>query len=449
MLCPRDGLGAQRGEVSVRLFSILSVTVQRNAAGEWSQGKDKNTERTALMLEGKKDKPTDAMKQLSKCIEQRQSELERRKKQGAKVVGILGFGYTPEEMIFAAGAVPQRLIRGGDRESLDDSREYCHNCFSTFHKAQIGYLMKGRDSVYNLIDHLVLESGDEHSELTGMYVYAYRPMPMTWLGVPGNPDYPGALPYYVSSLDKLKKDLEKLTGNQVSQQKLDAYTTLYNRMRDILGRISDLRKAPSPPISGLDYVKLNHASFYCDPHEYVALLETVYEDLKPRIGAHTRDTPRIAVFGCPIAVGDYHLLELIEGAGAVVVTEEITGSTRDRRTTTPADGNLMLNLAQRYYSKKSKDVYRYPWGEEFLSMYNGLVDDAGVDGVIWYQLMYMEAQSMLGYVVNKRMKQKGIPAITIQSEYDLTSRMEAVKTRIETFIEIVRQSKSKRGNQNG
>jgi benzoyl-CoA reductase/2-hydroxyglutaryl-CoA dehydratase subunit BcrC/BadD/HgdB len=109
----------------------------------------------------------------------------------------------------------------------------------------------------------------------------------------------------------------------------------------------------------------------------------------------------------------------------------------------------MENLARRYYSKKSKDVYKYPWGEELLSVYSGLVDDFKVDGVLWYQLMYMEAQSMLGYVVNKRLKQRGIPAMTIQSEYDFTSRIEAVKTRIETFIEVVKQSKGKRGDRNG
>jgi len=371
------------------------------------------------------------------------------KNQGAKVVGILGSGYTPEEMIFAAGAVPQRLLKGGDRESLDDSREYCHNCFSTFHKAQIGYLMKGKDPVYNLIDHLVLESGDEHSELAGMYIYAYKPMPMTWLGVPGNPDYPGAFPYYLSSLEKFKTELEKLTGNKVSQQKLKEYAVLYNDIRDLLGKINDLRKALSPPISGLDYIKLNHASFYCEPHEYIALLKSAYEDLKPKTGIYTKAIPRIAVFGCPIAVGDYQLLELIESTGAVVVTEEISGSIRNYRAKTAIDGNLMENLAQRYYSKKARDVYKYPWGEELLSVYSGLVEEYKVDGVIWYQLMYMLAQSMLGYVVNKRVKQLNIPATTVQSEYDFTGRIETIRTRIETFIEVVRQSKSKRGDRNG
>lgn len=397
----------------------------------------------------RKDKPVEALKQLARCIDQRHIELDRMKKRGARVVGILGMGYTPEEMIFAAGAIPQRLIRGGDRESLDDSREYCHNCFSTFHKAQIGYLMKGRDPVYNLIDHLVLESGDEHSELAGMYVYAHRSMPMTWLGVPGNPEYAGAFPYYLSSLEKLKKELEGLTGNQVSETKLRNYAALYNDMRELLGRINSLRRAPSPPISGLDYLKLNHASFYCDPHQYAELLRSVYDDSRLKAGVGSDGTPRIAVFGCPVAVGDYQLHELVEDAGAVIVAEEIPGSTRDHGSRTAMDGNLMENLAQRYYAKKHRDVYRYPWGEQLLSAYSSLVEDLRVDGVIWYQLMYMEAQSMLGYAVGKRMKQGNIPVMTIQSEYDFAGRTEAVKTRLETFIEVVRQSKKKRGGRNG
>ena len=131
-------------------------------------------------------------------------------------------------------------------------------------------------------------------------------------------------------------------------------------MRELLGRINSLRRAPSPPISGLDYLKLNHASFYCDPHQYAELLRSVYEDSRRKAGVGTDGTPRIAVFGCPVAVGDYQLHELVEDAGAVIVAEEIPGSTRDHGSRTAMDGNLMENLAQRYYAKKHRDVYRYP-----------------------------------------------------------------------------------------
>ncbi|MCK4697908.1 MAG: hypothetical protein KAT53_06355, partial [Dehalococcoidia bacterium] len=113
----------------------------------------------------------EAMERLSKCVQERPAELKRLRDGGIKVVGIVGLGYVPEELIYASAAIPQRLIKGGEREAIDDSREYCHGSFSTFHKAQIGYLLSGKEPVYNSLDYLVVESGDWNSEMVGMYVY--------------------------------------------------------------------------------------------------------------------------------------------------------------------------------------------------------------------------------------------------------------------------------------
>jgi benzoyl-CoA reductase/2-hydroxyglutaryl-CoA dehydratase subunit BcrC/BadD/HgdB len=41
------------------------------------------------------------------------------------------------------------------------------------------------------------------------------------------------------------------------------------------------------------------------------------------------------------------------------------------------------------------------------------------------------------------MKKMGIPMMTIQSEYDLEGRLESNKTRIETFIEVLKKSKKR------
>ncbi len=380
----------------------------------------------------------DAMRQIEELIEKRSEELSKQKEKGKKIVGIVGLGYTPEELIYAAGAIPQRLLRGGDPAAIDDSRQYSHNCFSTFHKAQIGYLMKGRDQVYTFPDYLVFESGDEHSELAGMHVYSFKETPTTWLGVPGNPDFSDAFPYYLKALSKFKEELESLTGEKVSDERLREYISVYNEIREILKNVAMLRKSDTPPLSGLDFVKLNHASFYCDPHKYVGLLRTVYNELKEKKIDYAENLPRVAVFGCPIGVGDYALLELIESVGAVVVTEELSGSIRCFEKQTEENQKPMKSLAERYYSKKRIDAYCYPWGEELIHLFTGLAGDFKVNGVIWYQLMYMACHSMLGYKIEKQIKKMKIPLTTIHSEYDFESRLEAVKTRIETFIEIIK-----------
>ncbi len=380
----------------------------------------------------------DAIQKITELIENRSEELAGLKSKGKKIVGIVGMGYMPEELVYAAGGIPQRLMRGGEKGAIDDSRQYSHNCFSTFHKAQIGYLLAGRDPVYTLPDHIVFETGDEHSELAGMHVYAFKQMPMTWLGIPANPDYEGAFPYYLKSLSKLKNELEDLTGEKVSDDRLKEYITVYNEIRSLLKKIASLRKAPSPPLSGLDFVKLNHGSYYCEPHEYVELLRSVYDELKEKKEDMPDRIPRIALFGCPVGVGDYALPGLIESLGATIVTEELSGSIRCLKKQTPVNGNLMENLAKRYYEKKREDAYCYPWGEQLTSLFTGLAQEYNADGVIWYQLMYMACHSMLGYKIEKQIKKINIPVMTVHSEYDFESRLEAVKTRVETFIEIIK-----------
>jgi benzoyl-CoA reductase/2-hydroxyglutaryl-CoA dehydratase subunit BcrC/BadD/HgdB len=381
-----------------------------------------------------------AMERLSKCIAERPGELKKLKDGGAKVVGTLGLGYVPEELIYACGAVPQRLIKGGRRQPVDEAHAYCHTAFSTFHKAQIGYLLGGKEPLYNSLDYLVVEAGDWFSELAGMHVYAEKRMPTTWLGIPGNFDFSGALQYFIKSLEKLRATLEELTGKKLSDEKLKEYILLYNEMRSLLGAISHLRKSPSPPISGLDFIKLNHASFYCEPHAYVDVLRSIYNEMKGAEGVYKSDTPRIAIFGCPIAEGDYVLPQMIEDAGGAIVAEELCGGVRHFESNTVLNGSLMESLAARYYPPYPRDPWKYPWGEDLPSLYTGIVEDYNVKGVIWYQLMYMEAFAYLGHVVGKRLKKLGIPMMTLQSEYDLEGRMEANRTRVETFVEIVRTS---------
>ncbi len=380
----------------------------------------------------------DVMQRVSECIENRSEELAVLKAKGKKIVGIVGFGYTPEELIYAAGAIPQRLFRGGEQAAINDSRQYCHNCFSTFHKAQVGYVMEGRDPVYTLPDHYIFESGDEHSELTGMYIYPHREISATWLGVPGNPDYEEAFPYYMTALSKLGDELEVLTGEKITETKLTEYITVYNDIRNLLKKIGAMRQSENPPLSGLDFIKLNHASWYCDPHEYVEILRSVYDVLKSSSPEPSGNAVRLAIFGCPVGIGDYALHELLESLGGVVVTEELSNSTRRADRKTDLAGNPLESLARRYYDKKRLDVYTYPWTSEFFKAHTGSVEDYKVDGVIWYQLMYMACHSMFGYAVEKKIKKMNIPFITVHSEYDFESRLEAVKTRVETFMEIVK-----------
>jgi len=387
----------------------------------------------------------ESVEELSKCVEEREKELKELKDKGIKIVGVIGEGYVQDEIVHALGAVPQHFIKGGEHEAIDDSLKYCPSTNSTFYRAQLSYILSGKEPVYSLADAYIAEAGDWNAENVLMYTHFYKKImggediQDKWLGIPSDPfkNHSEALEYYVTRTKEMIEWLAPLTGNTLSEEKLREYTVLYNEMRDLLLKISDLRKSPSPPISGLDFITLNHYSYYCEPHRYVNSLKSIYDELKGAEGMSPEDAPRIAIFGCPIALGDYQLPKLVEDLGAVIPIEQYQCSLRHYQRKTAVNGDPIENLCKRYLMITPSPT-KYPWGPQF-DAWDKYIEDFKVDAVIWYQLMYESTYDYQWVAFRKRMSERGMPTMIIDSEYDMEERIESVRTRLETFIEMIKK----------
>ena len=72
-----------------------------------------------------------------------------------------------------------------------------------------------------------------------------------------------------------------------------------------------MRRNPSPPLSALEFIKLNHASFYADPVFMVDALESLYKKLEKSQPTDKPNRPRLLLAGPNLSRGDYKILELI------------------------------------------------------------------------------------------------------------------------------------------
>ena len=98
---------------------------------------------------------------LSEVVKERQLELERLQKQGVKIIGYVPGGFIPEEIIWASGAIPVALNRGGDPDAVLKSIEFIPRFFDTYSRSQIGYWAKG-DYLYKMIDMVVVPCTDKN-----------------------------------------------------------------------------------------------------------------------------------------------------------------------------------------------------------------------------------------------------------------------------------------------
>ncbi|MFC1970302.1 2-hydroxyacyl-CoA dehydratase subunit D, partial [Chloroflexota bacterium] len=338
------------------------------------------------------------------------------------------------ELVYAAGAVPVGLIRGGSPEPIAESAAYMPRFFDTFCRAQIAYRMSGDDPLYQMVDLLVVPITDNNVRAIADSWDFYSNVETFRFGVPHDKEE-DAFDYYLEGLHLLKDKLEKVTGNKIEDSKLGEAIALSNSMWESLEKISLLRQSSRPPLSGEEFVRLNHASFYADKPTLIECLQSLYKELKGKEGASPK--ARVLLTGSTLAMGDYKILDLAQRAGAAVVVEEFAEGMRHYWERVNLNGDLMEALADRYFRRRVPPAWFRP-SRERIDFVMKLAKDFTVDGIIWYQLMYRESYDMQSFYFQRILeKEMGLRMLKVASDYD-ASEIGPLSTRVETFIETIK-----------
>jgi benzoyl-CoA reductase/2-hydroxyglutaryl-CoA dehydratase subunit BcrC/BadD/HgdB len=377
----------------------------------------------------------EATQKLEEHLRTRVDELTKIKKEGGKIIGYLPGGYMPEELVYACGAMPIQLTRGGDPEPVAISAGYVPRFLDTFCRSQIGYKILGDEPLYELIDLLVAPVTDNNIRAIADCWNFYTDLEVFRYGIPHTKDDLG-FNYYLDGLNLLKGKLEGFTGTRIEDEKLREAIALSNRMRELFKEISLTRKSARPPISSRDFIKLNHASFHADRSIMLEVLESLAKELKRR-EAPNSSGPRILFTGSTLAMGDHKVLDLLEASGAQIVIEYFDEGLRDYWKNVANNVDLMKALADRYFMKKVPGAYFRP-SRERLDFILKLARDFKVDGILWYQLMYRDGADIQSYRFSQILKKElDIPMLKLQSDWDMAGEIGPFRTRIEAFVETI------------
>jgi benzoyl-CoA reductase/2-hydroxyglutaryl-CoA dehydratase subunit BcrC/BadD/HgdB len=198
-----------------------------------------------------------------------------------------------------------------------------------------------------------------------------------------------------------------------------------------------MRRNPSPPLTTLEFVKLNHASFYADPDFMVNELESLRKKLEKNQPTDKPNRPRLLLIGPNLAHGDYKILELIEAAGGEVVVEELCEGMRYYWHHIENNGDPLQSLANGYLRDRVPCAFMRSSTKKRFDFALSLIIDFNVSGVIWYELQCCETYDQESYFFNKKMREQNIPMLIVESNYDI-SDVGPLRTRIEAFIELIK-----------
>jgi len=380
----------------------------------------------------------EALSELARTAPER---FKKQKEKGLKLIGYTGW-FIPEELIYASGAIPYLMCRGGDADAPETVLPYMLRCMNPFSRAQIGYHLAGVDPILPMVDLVIAQCDDCHmSRLADLLEYFQ--FPTQKIGIPADWEKSISSEYYYTGLDRLKDRLESLTANEVSNKKLKESIDALNGVRDSLRKISLLRKEQRPPIGGYEFFRLNHFSFYCPLNDLDKRLNDVYEELRERKSPFSEGAPRMLFAGHVVAVGDYVIPKLIEDSGGVIVAESFDEGIRQYLWNVKTDGDLMRNLGEMYYYERTPPSIFQPAWKKRLEFMKKVIEDLNIDAVVWYQLMNDEIYDMECSFLAKSMEEIKMPFLKLESSYEYSREsMGPLTTRIESFIESTKQKRS-------
>ena len=370
-------------------------------------------------------------------LKNRPAQLEEAKKKGVKIVGYFPGNYVPEEIIYASGAVPLCLIHGANPHPADVGLSLAPHVICPFSRTQLGERLLKENPYYHMMDMLVAPITCQHLKKVAEIWEYNREVEMFKLGIPQQYSNDFELEYYVDRLKVLRDRLQAFTGMEITDEKLGDAIDLYNKMRGFLREISFMRSDSDSLITSLEFVKLNHASFYADPVFMVDYLDSLCNELKGKKADSKITKPGILLIGPNIGYGDYRVLELVEAAGGAILIEEICEGIRYYWHDIENNGNPFQSLTKGYLSERVPCAFMRNSAKKRLDFVLGLIDNFNVSGIIWYELLYCETYDVESYYFAEEMGKRDIPMLILESGYS-TADTGQMKTRIEAFIEIVK-----------
>jgi benzoyl-CoA reductase/2-hydroxyglutaryl-CoA dehydratase subunit BcrC/BadD/HgdB len=374
---------------------------------------------------------------LDAYLKNRPAELKEAQKKGGKIVGYFPGNYVPEEIIYAAGAIPLCLIHGGNPEPANAALTQVPSVICPFARTQIGERFLKTNPYYSMLDMIVAPITCQHLKKTAEVWEYYADIDLFKLGVPHQYETDFGFEYYVDRLKVMTNRLSTLTGNKVTDEKLAESIVLYNKIRELLKKLNQLRQSQNPPISSLEFVKLNHISFYADPLVTLSLLENAYKEAQHRQRNIKDGAPRLLLLGPNLAYGDYKVLELVENAGGEIVAEEVCEGLRYFWHDIDTQSNPLKALAKGYLQDRVPCAFMRNSARKRLDFALNLVKDYNVAGVIWYELLDCETYDSESYFFSQKMEERDIPMLILEADYGPGDTGQ-LKIRIEAFVEQVR-----------
>lgn len=355
----------------------------------------------------------------------RYETLRQEAAQGKKVAGWV-CTYVPEELLYAAGMIPVRVVGGGGDTPAADAHLYSNAC--SFAR---GCLEEGLSDRYDFLEAYVsVNTCDNIRRLYDVWS-RYLKTPFKHILALPHKTTDASTAFFRKELERFKDHLEQHTDRKITEDDLRKAIATFNRTRELLRQLYDLRKSDAPPISGTEVLEVVLAAMQMDKAMYNQKLEQLLKDLSGRKGDASGKI-RLLLVGSELDSSEY--LRVIEDQGGVVVADDLCNGTRYFLDPVNADGDPLGALTRRYLSKAP--CARMRPAAERRQRIKQMARDYKVRGIIYETIKFCDIYGEDYPAFREEMKDLEVPILSLSREAAF-SGVGQLKTRVQAFFESI------------
>ncbi|MCR5582200.1 MAG: 2-hydroxyacyl-CoA dehydratase family protein [Eggerthellaceae bacterium] len=367
----------------------------------------------------------------------RPAELIEEQKKGRKVFGTF-CTYVPDEVVVACDGIVTGLC-GGSQFWVPEGEKHLPADVCPLIKASLGARLGKTCPFFRIVDQIVGETTCDGKKK--MYEIMAKDVPMHIMELP-HMKRDVDVARFAQEIALFAKNVEEVTGNELTAEKLAEAIDVINNRRKALARVYETRKDPDTiPISGTDALLMMQIAFFDDPVRCAEMANKLADELEQRlvdkVSVFPAGTKRILLTGTPLAIPNWKLHHIIETSGAAIVCEENCTGTKfftnlvDDSATTLED--QFQALAERYMKI---NCACFTPNEARIQEVIQLAKDYHVDGVINQNLKFCTTFKVEAPALEDALEEAGIPVLNIETDYT-DNDAEQLRTRIGAFVEML------------
>lgn len=350
---------------------------------------------------------------------------------GKKALGIVCC-HVPHEILHAADILPVRL-RATGCEDYSEAEVWMSSFSCSFAKSILQYFI---DNVYDL-DGLITSDGCMQavriydnwkavSKKAGKEQHLYE------IGAP-RMNSATTKNYYKAELNLLREEMEQLTGNKITDEKLLRSIECYNEERRLVKQVLELQKADRPVVTGTEVCKILLSATNMPVEEYIECLKAFLADApsrKPVEGWRAR----LMLIGSALDNPKY--IEAIENKGGLVVADTLCLGSMGFGDELKADPNDVMGSIAAYYLDRIVCPRMIDNRDKLHELVISRAKEYRVDGLIYEKMQNCECWGGENTFLEPMLKDADIPLLYLEREEKLAN-LGQLEIRAEAFVEMV------------